>query len=57
MPKVVTLEILGIEMVSDLRSALQAYPDDMPIGDAFGEPLKLELIEDPETGGKEITLW
>lgn len=52
----ITSEILGIDTVYALRAVLLAYPDDMPIGDAFGEALKLEVLEDTETGEKTIAV-
>ena len=49
-------EITGIESVGALREALADVPDDMTIGDAFGEPIKLEFLQD-EDGEKSIAVW
>lgn len=42
-------EIEGIENVRDLRAALADVPDDMEIGDYFGDALSVTLSQNPET--------
>jgi len=41
-------EIGGIETVGALRQALAEFPDEMPLGDIFGEAVKVEVLEDGE---------
>lgn len=50
-------EIEGIETVGAMREALSEFPDDKRIGDAFGEPLRLEVLKNMDTGEEEISAW
>jgi len=43
-------EIEGIETVGALREALLDLPEDMPIGDGFGDQILLTVYREAETG-------
>lgn len=47
-------QVAGLETVGQVRAALANYPDDMPIGDMFGEPLILNLVKDLDTEDLEL---
>ena len=49
-------EIVGIETVGALRQALAEFPDAMPLGDWFGEAVKVEVLENMDTGEQELAL-
>ena len=56
MPQRILREQFGIETVGDLREALANIPADMRIGDNFGDPVKLEFLQDMDTDEKEINI-
>lgn len=49
-------EIVGIETAGALRQALAEFPDAMPLGDSFGEAVKVEVLENMDTGEQELAL-
>lgn len=49
-------ESKDLETIGELRAAIADLPEDMPIGDAFGGSLIVQVFRDQETGDQEATI-